>query len=125
MRASLFLLGVLLCTACGRETYLSDGGRARNSCGDALGKVPVRVLDGTGAPIEAVDVTATHLGTSTVTSAKTDVNGSTDIVSQDLGEGTIRVVAQLGAKRAVTDVSITCGECLCTASPATVTLTLQ
>jgi predicted small lipoprotein YifL len=125
MRASLFLLGVLSLSACGRETYLPDGGRNRQVCSDTQGKVPVKVVDGTGTAIEAVDVTATHLGTGTVTSAKSDVNGNIDIVTDELGAGTIRVVAQVGAKRDTADVTVACGECLCTANPATVTLTIR
>jgi hypothetical protein len=125
MRASLFLLGVLFLSACGRETYLPDGGRNRQVCSDTQSKVPVKVIDGTGAAIEAVDITATHLGSGTVTSAKSDVNGNSDVVTDELGQGTIRVVAQLGSKRDTADVTITCGECLCSANPATVTLTLR
>lgn len=125
MRATLFVLGALLLTGCGQQALLPDGGRPRNVCSGAEGKVPVRVLDGAGAPVEGADITATHLGTGTMTSGKTDASGNTGIVNSELGDGTIRVAAQQGAKRAVADVTMTCGECLCTANPATVTLTLQ
>jgi hypothetical protein len=125
MRASLFLLGVLVLSACGNVTYLPDGGRARQVCAGARGSVPVKVVNSNGDAIEGVTVTATHSGTGTVTTGKTDVNGNTDIVNSDLGDGVIHVVANLPPKSAAQEVNLTCGECICTAYPATVTLTLQ
>jgi hypothetical protein len=125
MRASLVLIGAALFLSCGNVTYLPDGGRARQSCGGTQGHVPVKVVDGKGQPIEGLDVTATHTGTGKTVSGKTDANGATDIVNSDLGDGVIHVVAGAGSHSAAGDVTVTCGECLCTAYPTNLELTVQ
>ena len=125
MRASLVLLGAVLFFSCGNVTYLPDGGRSRQVCAGAQGHVPVKVVDGMGAGIEGVDVTATHTGDGKTVSGKTDVNGATDIVTTDLGDGVVHVVATVGPKSSAADVTITCGECICSAYPTNVSLTIQ
>lgn len=125
MRALFLVVSALVAFACGTMNLLPDGGRPRQVCSGTKGVVPVQVVNGQDQPIEAVDVTATHAGTGMVVSGKTNANGISDIVDAELGTGVIHVVAQLGAKQVAADVSITCGECICSATPSTVTLKLQ
>lgn len=125
MRALLLVVSALVACACGSLSVLPDGGRPRQVCAGSKGAVPVKVVNGQDQPIEAVTVTATHTGTGVVTSGKTDVNGVSDVVNAELGSGTIAVVAQLGSKQVTANVDIVCGECVCSSSPATVTLKLQ
>ena len=125
MRASLVLLGAVLFLSCGNVTYLPDGGRSRQVCAGAQGHVPVKVVDSKAQPIEGADVTATHTGTGKTVSGKTDGNGATDIVNTELGDGVIHVVASVGSRTSAADVTITCGECICTGYPTNVSLTIQ
>ena len=85
----------------------------------------MKVVNTKGQAIEAIEVTVTHLGSGTVVTGKTDANGFVYLVKEELGAGTIRVTAQLGSQSDTAEVDMVCGECMCSATPNQLTLTLQ
>ena len=114
--------------ACGTvNTLQTDGGRDRISCANDFTSMAVKVLDDKALPVEGATVTATNAGSLATQTGTTDVNGNTIAVNQEIGQGTISVVATLGLRTTQTkNATWTCSnDCLCAVEPKTLTLTLS
>lgn len=116
---------LLLLSACG-----SNGGRDAGSnlvtCTDGITSLSVTVRDDTGAPVKGATVSSQHVGTGTTVTSTTNDQGIATAVTSDQGSGSIRITATAGARVAqMQQVEWTCGECTCTAVPASVVLTVQ
>jgi len=116
----------LLLTACaGYTPDLPDGGRARVNCTGGTVTVPVTVRDPFGNPSEGATVTATNVQDGRYDSGKTDGRGVW-LVSDQLAPGAVRIEAELnGLTSEKQDVTFTCGECSCAASPRDIYLNLK
>ena len=124
MRCALVL--ALVVTGCGLPTTsLPDGGRTRVVCDETEVKVPVKVLDATGAPSGEATVTATN--SSDGRQAKGRTNGSGVFsVSSDLGPGVIKVVATLNDLASPeANLTVTSSECTPAVSPNQLVLKLR
>jgi hypothetical protein len=95
-------------------------------CATGAATVPVTVVDAAGKPVQGATVLAEHLTSGEFVQATTDAQGRTSAVTSALGTGTVRVTARFGdAALGTADVTWTCGECNCTATPANVSFTAK
>lgn len=127
MRIALSLgAACLLLTACsGYDPYLPDGGRARVNCTGGAVVVPVKVLDPFGDPSEGAIVRATNNQDGRYQEGATD-NRGVFLVTDELAPGAVAISGELnGLKTQVQDVTFTCGECSCAASPRDIYLNLK
>lgn len=98
----------------------------RQVCSEAQVVVPVRVVNLKGEALETALVTATNVGSPTLTqSGPTDARGYSYVVTDDLAPGTVRVTVSWGTTRSPpAEVTFVCGDCTCAASPPNVTITM-
>lgn len=120
-------IALFLLAACGpAASQLPDGGRARNVCAPGSNSIAVKVVDPSGAPVQGATVTATSLASGKQLSATTSAEGTTNALTDEIGAGSVSVRASLGTRvSASQQVNWTCGECLCSAQPSSVVLTLS
>jgi len=86
----------------------------------------VEVVDAQGRPVEDATVTATHVDSAVSITGTTNERGVTTAVTQEVGAGTVRVVATAGSKVSPpTLVTWACDGCHCTPEPSTVQLQLN
>lgn len=126
----LFLLASLSAIAllgCGGGTKLSDGGTTdRVVCTEAVPTLAVKVVDAQGNPVKGATLKAKNLGTGNTVTGTTNDQGVSKAVTKDIGSGTVQLSATSGTLASdVAQVDWVCGECNCTATPTSVTLTLQ
>ncbi|MBX5482158.1 MAG: carboxypeptidase regulatory-like domain-containing protein [Myxococcaceae bacterium] len=126
LAASSLLAFVLI--ACGPQAMSRiDGGVANCDQGEAQTRaLPVEVVDAQGNPVEGATVTAKNVGSGQTVTATTGSNGRTTAITSAIGAGTIQVSAQKGSQ--VSDVKQSealCGECGCTFTPDSLTLTMN
>ncbi len=122
-RHVLLLLGLAPLASC-------DGGirvnRQGNPCVEDLVTLRVEVVDAQGRPVEDATVTATHVDSAVSVTGTTNERGVTTAVSEEVGAGTVRVVATSGSKVSpATQVTWTCDDCHCTPEPSTIQLQLN
>ena len=119
--AAVTLLG---CGIPAREDIPEDSRRIVCSTGAAT--VPVTVVDAAGQPVQGVTVKAEHLASGEFVSATTNTQGRVSTVTSELGSGTVRVTADFGGSQVGTaDVTWTCGECNCSATPSQISFTAK
>lgn len=124
MRLALTAVAALALAACNVDLAQADGGRARLHCTNSIARVPVKVVDATGAPAEAADVRATNASTGESQGGPTDGQG-VFVITEAVGAGTVWVDVYRGAFTAHRGtVTFTCGDCDCTVSPRELLLTL-
>lgn len=103
-----------------------DGGENRVVCVEGIQSLNVNVRDAQGNPVKGATVSAKHLGTNTTVTSTTNDQGIATAVTSDMGSGTIQLRATEGTRvSTVQQLDWVCGECACTASPASITLTVQ
>ena len=122
-RQLLLLLGLTPLASC-------DGGlrvnRQGDPCTESLVTLRVEVVDARGTAVRDATVTATNLDTGRTITGTTSDRGVTTAVNEDIGSGTVRLVATAGSKvSAPTEVAWTCDECHCYPEPSTVRLQLH
>ena len=119
-RTLLLLLALpLLATSCGDD---ADGRRLH--CTGAETFLAVRVVDAGGAPVEDATVTATRTTGGAAQSETTDGEGVARF-DESSGPGTLRLSARSGSKvSSAGEATWVCGECDCTVTPSSLTLTL-
>jgi hypothetical protein len=122
-RHVLLLLGLVPLASC-------DGGirvnRQGNPCVEDLVTLRVEVVDAQGRPVKDATVTATHVDSEVSITGTTNERGVTTAVSEELGEGVVRVVATAGSKVSPpTQVTWLCDGCHCQPEPSTVQLQLN
>ncbi|MFL5319900.1 MAG: carboxypeptidase-like regulatory domain-containing protein [Myxococcaceae bacterium] len=112
---------------CGGGTKLPDGGTTdRNVCTDGVPTMIVTVVDTSGKPVKGATVSARNVGSGKIVTGTTDDQGVTKAVTSDIGSGSIQLSATLGTQSSnVQQTEWQCGECSCTATPSSTTLTLQ
>ena len=95
-------------------------------CTESLVTLRVEVVDAQGAAVRDATVTAMNLDTGRTITSTTGDRGVTTAVNEDIGAGTVRLVATAGTKVSdSTDVTWTCDACHCTPDPSTVQLQLH
>jgi hypothetical protein len=119
----LLLLGLAPLVSC-------DGGlrvnRQGNPCVDDLVTLRVEVVDAQGAVVREATVTATNVDTGRTITSTTSERGVTTAVNEEIGSGTVRLVATAGSKvSAPAEVAWTCDECHCHPEPTTMRLQLH
>ena len=122
-RQPLLFLGLALLASC-------DGGLKVNQQGDPctenLVTLRVEVVDAQGAAVRDATVTASNVDTGRTITGTTGDRGVTTAVNEDIGQGTVRLVATAGSKvSAPAEVTWTCDECHCHPEPASVQLQLH
>ncbi|HEX8822477.1 MAG TPA: carboxypeptidase-like regulatory domain-containing protein [Archangium sp.] len=122
-RHALLLLGLVPLASC-------DGGLRVNRQGDPcvgdLITLRVEVVDAQGRPVKDATVTATHVASEVSITGTTNDRGVTTAVNEELGEGTVRVMATSGSKVSPpAQVTWTCDGCNCNPEPSTVQLQLN
>jgi len=122
--SALTAVALLGCGIPAREGIPEDSRRV--VCATGAATVPVSVVDPSGKPVEGATVVAEHLTTGESVEAVTDAQGRVGAVTSELGTGTVRVTARFGeAALGTADVTWTCGDCNCTATPSNVTFTTK
>ena len=86
---------------------------------------PVVVFDDGGGRLANVEVTATNLESGKVITARTDDNGETLAIGENVGGGAVRIVAQHEGLSAGVDTLWTCDACHCTPSQPSATFILR
>jgi uncharacterized GH25 family protein len=122
-RHVLLLLGLAPLASC-------DGGirvnRQGNPCVENLIALRVEVVDAQGRPVKDATVTATHVESTVSITSTTNERGVTTAVTEELGQGAVRLTASAGSKVSpAAQVTWTCDECHCTPEPSTVQLQLN
>ena len=122
--AVLLVLGL---AACERSIIGPDGGHEPIQCDPNQATfMVVKVVDATGAPVDAATVRATNQALNRESVAQTNAQGTTNAIGEEVGQGTVTLRAEKGSQVSnVQQVQWTCGECHCTVDPGSVTLTLQ
>ncbi len=119
-----WLLGLVSLAAC-------DGGlrvdrTPEDPCTAHLVTLRVEVVDAQGTAVSDALVTATNEATGRSITSTTGERGLTTAVNEDIGEGTVRLVATAGSKVSNTArVAWTCDACHCTPDPGAVQLQLH
>jgi hypothetical protein len=124
---TLCLLSLAGLFACGQPSLTQpDGGRARANCPNETTAIVVKVVDASDAPVEGATVTATNPTRGESITATTGGDGTTRGITEEIGPGTVNLRATLGARQSeLRQVNWVCGECFCTAEPASVVLKLS
>ena len=122
-RQLLLLVGLAPLVSC-------DGGlrvnRQGNPCVDDLVTLRVEVVDAQGAVVREATVTATNVDTGHTITSTTSERGVTTAVNEEIGSGTVRLMATSGSKvSAPAEVAWTCDECHCHPEPTTLQLQLH
>ena len=122
----LVLVVMFAVSGCTLESqYLPDGGRKLVNCNIGALQVPVMVLDRTGAPSEGATVNAVNQSDGRHANGTTDSRG-VFLVTDELAPGVVQVTATLNdLSGSQQDVTFTCGECDCIATPKQLTLKLK
>jgi hypothetical protein len=118
----------LLLAACGGSgNLLPDGGRQRVVCQNNPTSIAVKAQDIMGVPISDADVIAKNGSSGKIQTSRTGGNGFAAGITDDLGNGQIEISATAGslATRQPFIIQLLCGDCDCTAMPASATLTLE
>jgi hypothetical protein len=121
MRLSALFAFALLCTACDlREELLPDGGRARVNCDNNKVKVPVTLLDKSGAKFPKALLVAQYPD---ATSETLIANAEGVVTVTDHGPGTVQIQGNYnGFVTDSAELNFNGGECATFASPTQLTL---
>ncbi len=122
-RQLLLLLGLVPLVSC-------DGGvrvnRQGDPCTEHLVTLRVEVVDAQGALVRDATVTATNQDTGRTITSTTGDKGVTTAVNEEIGSGSVRLVAIAGSKVSTpAEVAWTCDDCHCHPEPSTVRLQLH
>jgi hypothetical protein len=122
-RQLLLLLGLVPLVSC-------DGGvrvnRQGDPCTEHLVTLRVEVVDAQGALVREATVTATNQDTGRTITSTTGDKGVTTAVNEEIGSGTVRLVAIAGSKVSTpAEVAWTCDDCHCHPEPSSVRLQLH
>ncbi len=116
----------VLC-ACGRPATLPDGGRPRQVCENTFTVIPVKTIDLNGMPVSDATVLATNQSNGNTLRGTTNGSCDTAAFTEEIGNGQLEITATAGTLKTMMGfiVEVVCGECDCTAMPATATVILQ
>lgn len=120
------LCASVLFAACGPERVpRSDGGVALCEPGQVQ-TLPVLVRDSVGDPVPDATITAKNVGSGKTVTAVTNADGTSGAVTSAIGSGTIQLSAVKAAKPSeIKQAEALCGECGCSFTPDSITLTLN
>jgi hypothetical protein len=131
MRLFFVASAVLALGGCGQLVLTQpDGGRTLIHCDRMNVSVPVQVFTPMGQPAVNAGVTVTNQGNGRSFTIATNGQGIFLVPDSELGAGAVDIVVTQETdagppQRAIGRVTITCGDCGCSAFPARLSLTLQ